>query len=99
MRWKNVRIPTENLEINRIADTKAPQISYLDGNAIEEEKIWDLNSGGCGKTTNGWRGAKLSSFPKNGCTINNGIITVEASDGKEARNGRDIITVEKFRKF
>ena len=38
--------------------------------------LWD------GETTNGWRGAKLSSFPKNGWKINNGIITVEASDGK-----------------
>ena len=55
--------------------------------------LWD------GKTTNGWRGAKLSSFPKNGWKINNGIITVEASDGKEARNGGDIITIEKFRNF
>ena len=100
VRWKNVRILTENLEINRMsADNKAPQISYLDGMLTEEEKnlgfkmLWD------GKTTNGWRGAKLSSFPKNGWIINNGIITVEASDGKEARNGGDIITIEKFRNF
>ena len=55
--------------------------------------LWD------GKTTKGWRGAKLSSFPENGWKINNGIITVEASDGKEARNGGDIITIEKFRNF
>ena len=55
--------------------------------------LWD------GKTTNGWRGAKLSSFPKNGWKINNGTITVEASDGKDARNGGDIITIEKFRNF
>ena len=77
------------------ADNKAPQISYLDGMLTNEEKnlgfkmLWD------GKTTNGWRGAKLSSFPENGWIINNGIITVQASNGKEARNGGDIITRRK----
>ena len=100
VRWKNVKILTENLEINRMsADNKAPQISYLDGMLTNEEKnlgfkmLWD------GKTTKGWRGAKLSSFPENGWMINNGIITVQASNGKEARNGGDIITIEKFRNF
>ena len=68
----------------------------IDSSTKSEEKnlgfkmLWD------GKTTNGWRGAKLSSFPENGWIINNGIITVQASNGKEARNGVHNITIKKL---
>ena len=82
-----------------LATNKAPHISYIDGNLTHEEKrlgfrmLWD------GKTTKGWRGAKKRIFPEKGWIIKDGILTVEASDGKESRNGGDIITIESFRNF
>ena len=88
VRWKNIRILVTDLERNRmIALNKAPHISYLDGTLTQEEKrlgfrmLWD------GKTTNGWRGSKMMIFPKKGWEIKDGILTVQASGGKESRNG------------
>lgn len=55
--------------------------------------LWD------GKTTEGWRGAKIATFPKNGWSIENGILRVHANDGKESTNGGDIITTQKYKNF
>ena len=52
-----------------------------------------------GKTNNGWRGVRLNKFPQKGWNIENGILTVEESDGKESRNGGDIVTIKSFRNF
>ena len=57
------------------------------------ELLWD------GKTTDGWRGAKLTSFPNKGWTINNGVLRVTPSGGAESANGGDIVTVNKYKNF
>jgi len=53
--------------------------------------LWD------GKTTNGWRGAKINAFPSQGWIIENGILKVVKSDGGESTNGGDIITTRKYK--
>lgn len=55
--------------------------------------LWD------GKTTNGWRGAKLNAFPAKGWTIENGILKVLKGGGGESTNGGDIVTTRKFKNF
>lgn len=55
--------------------------------------LWD------GKTTEGWRGAKLDAFPTNGWTIKDGELIVEAGNGGESTNGGDIITTEQYSSF
>jgi sugar phosphate isomerase/epimerase len=55
--------------------------------------LWD------GKTTEGWRGAKIATFPKNGWSIRKGLLQVHANDGSESTNGGDIITTQKYRNF
>ncbi len=70
-----------------------------DNTLTEQEKregwtlLWD------GKTTDGWRGAKLDSFPENGWKIENGILKVLKSGGAESANGGDIVTTRKYRNF
>lgn len=49
-----------------------------------------------GKTTTGWRGAYRDEFPAQGWKIEGGELIVIKSDGREARNGGDIITKEKY---
>lgn len=55
--------------------------------------LWD------GKTTNGWRGAKLDEFPEKGWSMKNGILQVHASGGGEAANGGDIVTIRTYKNF
>ena len=55
--------------------------------------LWD------GKTTEGWRGAKIPTFPEKGWAIENGILRVAPSGGAESANGGDIITLKKYRNF
>lgn len=57
------------------------------------ELLWD------GKTTKGWRGAKLQSFPQKGWVIQKGILKVLPSDGGESTNGGDIVTERKYKNF
>jgi len=57
------------------------------------ELLWD------GKTTEGWRGAKLITFPENGWIIEDGILKVVKSGGGESTNGGDIVTVKKYKNF
>jgi hypothetical protein len=100
VQFRNIRIRTEDLDAARMPPSKAiPQVSYLTNQLTEREKdvgwklLWD------GKTSLGWRGAKLDHFPEKGWQIADGLLTVVKSGGAEAANGGDIVTVEKYRNF
>jgi len=55
--------------------------------------LWD------GKTTDGWRGAKLTAFPTKGWEIQDGVLRVDPSGGAESANGGDIVTIKKYKNF
>jgi sugar phosphate isomerase/epimerase len=55
--------------------------------------LWD------GKTTEGWRGAKIATFPTNGWSVKDGLLSVHATDGRESTNGGDIVTTRKYKNF
>lgn len=55
--------------------------------------LWD------GKTTDGWRGAKLNAFPQKGWSIKDGVLKVHKSGGAESSNGGDIVTTQKYKNF
>ena len=100
VKWKNIRILTENLNQNRYpVEDYAPEINnidnYLTDNQIEEgwEFIFD------GKSSDGWIGVNSDEFPNKGWKINNGVLTVLSADGQESENGGDIITKEKYKNF
>ena len=100
VRWKNIKIKTTDLENSRNqVDIDVPEISYLKNTLTENEirkgwrLLWD------GKTTNGWRGAKLDKFPEKGWEIDNGTLKVLSSGGAESRNGGDIVTMDAYSDF
>jgi hypothetical protein len=55
--------------------------------------LWD------GKTTEGWRGAKLDHFPTKGWTMKDGVLTVNENGGAESADGGDIITRKRYANF
>lgn len=55
--------------------------------------LWD------GKTTEGWRGAKLDAFPRQGWKIEDGVLKVLKSGGAESANGGDIVTTRQYKNF
>jgi hypothetical protein len=100
VKWKNMRIMTRNLDkyVTPYAPV-IPQVSYLNNTLTEREVrdgwklLWD------GKTANGWRGAKLNTFPAKGWEIKDGVFIVLASGGGESAFGGDIVTIDKYKNF
>jgi hypothetical protein len=98
--FRNIKICTSNLEKQRTpVNPDIPQVSYLENQLSDREKAEGWNLLWDGKTTEGWRGAKLDKFPEHGWNIANGILSVEESDGAESRNGGDIVTIDKYENF
>ncbi len=100
VQWKNIRICTENPERFKTPYKKEIyQVNCIDNTVSSEETqmgwklLWD------GKTTDGWRGAKLNSFPTGGWKVEKGLLKVLNSDGGESTNGGDIVTLNKYKNF
>lgn len=100
VRFRNLRIQTGNLDAAQSpAAQDIPQISYLANQLTARESsegwqlLWD------GKTTQGWRGAKLERFPQNGWKIENGVLSVLPGTGGESALGGDIVTRAKYNNF
>lgn len=98
--WRNIRILTQDLEqFKTPEDNKVKQINAIANTISGREAaegwklLWD------GKTTNGWRGAKLDNFPEKGWSFENGILKVHKSGGGESTNGGDIVTTRPYKNF
>ncbi len=96
--FKNIRIRTNGIKatpfppgifvVNTIPNHLVP---------YEAKSGWKLLFDG--KTSNGWVGAYKKTFPNNGWIIQNGLLSVLSSEGKESANGGDIVTLEEFSAF
>jgi len=75
--------------------TKEPEPNTL--TKKEQNEGWKLLLDG--KTTNGWRGAYLDSFPAKGWELRDGMLVVRESGGREAAFGGDIVTVDEYGSF
>ena len=97
--WRNIRICTENVAQHLTRGNNAPMVNTIDNTLSPAEiadgwqLLWD------GKTTNGWRGAKLDSFPEKGWGIEDGILKVLPGNGGESTNGGDIVTTGTYGDF
>jgi len=63
----------------------------------EKDEGWKLLFDG--KTTEGWRGYNIDSFPSKGWIVEDGAIKVQGSGSGEAGGGGDIIYDEQFKDF
>ena len=98
--WRNIRICTKDVQQYLTNESElAPERNIIANTLTAKEKaegwklLWD------GKTTEGWRGARLANFPDHGWVMKDGILKVLHTDGKEAQNGGDIITCKKYKNF
>lgn len=97
IKWKNIKIITDP-PFKYSRKSSLTPINTKNKLTIKEQKngwkmLWD------GKTAAGWRGAKLTQFPKSGWKINNGDLTLQASNGGESLAGGDIVTTESYGDF
>ena len=95
VKWKNIRILTEDLEKYVTPYTPViPQISYLTNVLTEREagEGWKMLFDG--KSSESWMNAKTRTFPS-GWEIRDGSLNINP----QAKQGGDIVTKDKYRNF
>lgn len=98
--WKDIRIITKDVEKYATPDNRSVRQYNAIPNTLskrEQAEGWKLLFDG--KTTNGWRGAKLDGFPDHGWQVKDGLLTVLKGDGGESANGGDIVTTHTYGNF
>ncbi|MBZ4188316.1 3-keto-disaccharide hydrolase [Niabella beijingensis] len=97
IRWRNIRIRTTDLKPAPLDGTFV--VNMIPNDLSDAEKHNGFGLLFDGKTTSGWRGVHKKAFPAKGWEVNNGEITVLASQGKESQNGGDIVTDKQYSAF
>ncbi len=96
--FKNIRIKTSGLQ-----STPFPKGVYVVNfvpntlTTYEKQNGWKLLFDG--KTSNGWRGAYLKTFPVKDWIIKDGTITVLDSGGEQGGQGGDVVTTNEYKAF
>jgi hypothetical protein len=96
--FKNIRIKTTGLHPQPF-----PAGIYVANhipnrlNSYEKQSGWKLLFDGT--TSKGWKGAYKPTFPPKGWQVQDGLMTVLSSEGREAANGGDIVTTRKYKSF
>lgn len=97
IQWKNIKILTDSLAFYAKKSSLEPILTKNQLTNDEKSQGWQLLWDG--KTTEGWRGARLDDFPEKGWVIENGELTVLATGGGESAAGGDIVTLDTYGDF
>lgn len=95
--WKNIKILTK--DVRKYAQ-KTPLEPVVTKNSLTRDEVkkgWKLLWNG--ENTEGWKGAKMDTFPTVGWEIENGELRVTSIGGGESSAGGDIVTKELFGDF
>jgi len=97
IRWRNIRIQTENLRPSPSNDIFVVNTVINDLSDLEKEQgyrlLWD------GKSAKGWTAANGSAFPADGWKMQNGILSILKDIPGEKAKGGDIVTEKEFSAF
>ncbi|HVI48114.1 MAG TPA: DUF1080 domain-containing protein [Chitinophaga sp.] len=97
--WKNIRIIENPAPSQYSPYDNIYVVNNVDNNISGQQKkngfqlLWD------GKTANGWRGVYKKTFPGKGWVINDGVLTIQHSNGDEEGSGGDIVTDKEYSAF
>ncbi|MGB7394104.1 MAG: DUF1080 domain-containing protein [Pricia sp.] len=95
--WRNINILTDSLSKYNKPSPIEPITTKNSLTQSEEENGWELLWDG--KSTDGWRGARLDEFPDKGWKIEDGVLSVLSSGGEESAAGGDIVTEDLYGNF
>lgn len=96
--FRNVKIKTKNLDPKPFVKDLPVVNNRL--NQLTDYEVangWRLLFNG--QNSEGWKGAYKDSFPSEGWSIQDGILTIAKTDGSESQNAGDIVTTEQFSAF
>ncbi len=97
VRWRNIRIQTKNLKPSPMDDIFV--VHTIPNNLSAQESANGYVLLFDGKTTNGWRGAYMDYFPKQGWLIEDGELKGKFTEGGESSSSGDIVTEKKYKNF
>lgn len=97
IKWRNVRIKTENLEPDFYANIHVENLVANDLSEVERKQGFNLLFDG--ESTKCWKSAKTGEFPKQGWEVKDGVLSVLSNGGDESKKGGDIITKKEFGPF
>jgi hypothetical protein len=96
--FRNIRIQTSNLEPQPFTgDVFVVSRGLNKLTDFEASNGWRLLFNGV--NTEGWKAAYKEDFPSDGWIVQDGVLTIKASDGSESMSYGDIVTTEKFSAF
>lgn len=96
--FRNVKIQTNNLKpLPFKGDVFVVSTLKNELTDLEKKNGWKLLFDG--KTSKGWVGAYKNQFPEKGWNINDGLLTIQKSDGSESNSFGDIVTTEMYSAF
>ncbi len=97
IKWRNVRIKTENLEPDFYNDIHVENLVANDLSEVERKQGFNLLFDG--ESTKCWKSAKTGEFPKQGWEVKDGVLSVLSNGGDVSKKGGDIITKKEFGAF
>lgn len=97
IKWRNVRIKTENLEPAFYADIHVENLVVNDLSVVEKKQGFNYLFDG--KSTECWKSAKTGEFPTQGWEVKDGVLSVLSNGGDNSKKGGDIITRKEFGPF
>lgn len=97
IKWRNIRIKTENLVPALYTDMHVENLIANNLSEVEQRQGFQLLFDG--KSTNCWKSERGDEFPEKGWEVKDGNLTVLSNGGDKSKKGGSIVTRKEFGPF